>query len=234
MTAPANPENLYIRFSTSEDLGRIVEFYQQQKTPYVFPREREVWKERAAAGAVTLIENEGGKIVASSISYPVVTTDKDGLPHHRWTEIGSTIVALEGIGLFKPLLSAQIINAALLEPPADGFVLEIVRSNERSISVFSKLGAEPYTIPPELFAVVQGTFTPESQQRDVAWYRIGTDQAGNMARNLDDLRRAPLLNDKKTGAAYRLDFSRLPQAVYNPEALASAPRPSYRPSQPRP
>jgi hypothetical protein len=56
-----------------------------------------------------MIEDSAGQIVASSISYPIEIKDKQGDPQRRWTEIGSTLIALEGIGLFKSLVSAQVL-----------------------------------------------------------------------------------------------------------------------------
>jgi hypothetical protein len=203
MTSSTFPEKLFVRLSHADDIARIVAFYQDNPSPYVFPREFEVWKERAAAGAVTLIEDREGHIVASSVSYPIAVEGA-----HRWTEVGSTLVALRGAGLFKTLLQAQAVAASLHAPPPEGFVLEIVRSNARSIEVFEKAGSERFEVPEDLFRVVQKTFTPESQKRDVQWYRITPEKARAMARELLETERAPRLRGKETGLEYALDFSR--------------------------
>jgi hypothetical protein len=201
-------QNLYVRFSTGADLGRIVDFYNNNKSPYVFPREAAVWKERAEAGAVTLIEDDHGRIVASSISYPIIVPDADGNPVHKWTEIGSTLIALDGAGLFRTLISAQVLRATLLEPPTDGFVLEIVVSNARSIEVFEKVGGKPFDVPPDLFAVVQETFTAESKKRDVRWFHLGADDTPALANNIIDTWQHPDITRRTDGQRFRVDFSR--------------------------
>lgn len=226
-------KTLYVRFSTAADLDRIVRFYNDHQTPYVFPRATEVWKERAAAGAVTLVEDEAGNIVASTISYPIIAKDEHGEDIHRWTEIGSVRVGLEGIGLFTPLISAQIMRAQLLEQPKDRFVLEIVVTNERSIHVFEKIGGKPFTVPEDLFKAVQTTFTPEALDRKVTWFSIGPEDIPAIAANIMGSIGNPVLKDKRTGAEYRIDFSRtVLQSVFLDDirTLASerTPRPALK------
>src|ERR1700733_14489640 len=115
-------QKLFVRFSTSKDEKDIFDFYKKNEHTFVFLRDAEVWKERIASGAVTMIHDDSGKIVAASISYPIMHKSADGNDVHQWTEIGSTRVALEGIGLFNALVSAQVLRAYMLEPPKDRFV----------------------------------------------------------------------------------------------------------------
>jgi hypothetical protein len=207
-----SPEKLYLRFSTAADLDRVVEFYEQHRSPYVFQREREVWKERVEAGAVTLIENAKGDIVASTISYPLRAGSGAGQydagdQGHRWTEIGSVRVALEGIGLFRPLIAAQVLRAAAYEPPEDGFVLEIVNANTRSREAFAKIGAAPFTLPGELFEQVQQTFA-EGKDREVGWYRIAPETYPVFAAEIASAS-GRRLGNAAAGQHYVLDTSRL-------------------------
>lgn len=201
-------EKLFVRFSTSQDQQAIFDFYNENKHTFVFQRDPEVWKERIASGAVTLIQNEEGKIVASSISYPVMQTDKDGNEVHQWTELGSTRVALEGIGLAQTLVSAQVLRAYLLEPPNDRFVLEIVLGNNHSKHVFTKMGATPFDIPAELHEKVKSTIAPESGQAAVEWFQMGVEIIPGLAKNILESEQSPVLKNKKTGEEYELDFSR--------------------------
>jgi hypothetical protein len=201
-------KKLFVRFSTSQDEQAVFDFYNQNKHEFVFQRDPAIWKERIASGAVTLIEDEQGKIVASAIAYPIMQTDASGNEIHQWTELGSARVALDGIGLAKTLLSAQVLRAYLLEPPKDRFVLEIVVGNSHSRHVFTKLGATPYDIPAGLHEKVKATVAPGSGQAAVEWFQMGVEVMPSLAQNLLDSEKNPLLKNKKTGEEYELDFSR--------------------------
>lgn len=201
-------KKLFVRFSEPEDEDAIFEFYASNPHTYVAKREPEVWRERIASGAVTLIHDEDGTIVASSISYPLVCKDEDGEDAHMWTEIGSTRVALDGIGLFKTLVSAQIMRAYLLEPPEDRFALEIIKGNEHSKHVFLKAGATAFDIPDALQVKVLNSLAPESKNIDVEWFQMGVETLPLMAQYVLDSYKNPKLVNKKTGEEYELDFSR--------------------------
>lgn len=201
-------KKLFVRFSTTADEDDIFDFYAQNEHQFVFKRDPEVWRERIASGAVTIIHDEDGKIMASSISYPVTKTDENGVDRHMWTEIGSTRVSLDGIGLFKHLLSAQIMRAYLLEPPEDRFALEIVAGNVHSKHVFLKNGASEFDIPPELAQKVMATVSPENQGTQVQWFQLGVESIPQFAKNVLDGVQNPKLTNKQTGEEYELDFSR--------------------------
>lgn len=210
MSQTPEREKLYVRFSTSQDVEAVRNFYQNNQHQFVFQREPDVVKERVESGAVTIIEDSKGAIVASSISYPIVVKDGEGNDNHMWTEIGSTRIALEGAGVFKALISAQILRAFLLEPPEDRFVLEIVKSNARSTNVFQKLGSLPFEVPEELTKVVQQTITPDCQGAEVTWYQFGPETVPDLAKNIVECMCNPVLKNKLTGQEYEIDFSKCP------------------------
>jgi len=201
-------KKLFVRFSTSQDQQAIFDFYAQNKHEFVFQRDPEVWKERIASGAVTLIHDENGKIVASSISYPITQKDANGNEVHQWTELGSARVQLDGIGLARILVSAQVLRAWLLEPPHDRFVLEIVVGNSHSRHVFTKMGATPFAIPDELHEKVKTTLAPGSGQAPVEWFQMGAEVMPELAKNLLESHQNPIIKNQKTGEEYELDFSR--------------------------
>lgn len=201
-------EKLFVRFSTAADEKAIFDFYAENKHQFVFQRDPEVWKERIASGAVTLIHDAQGKIFASSISYPVIVKDEKGDDVHKWTEIGSTRVAVDGIGLFKHLISAQILRAFLLEPPEDRFALEIVLGNEHSKHVFIKNGAAPFNIPKEMEEKICATIAPESGGQKVEWFQIGVEAIPQFAKNIVDALASAKVVHKATGVEYDIDFSK--------------------------
>lgn len=200
-------KKLFIKFSTQADEKKIFDFYATNQHQFVFQRDPEVWKERISSGAVTLIEDEAGKIVASSISYPIVVKDADGNDVHKWTEIGSTRVSMDGLGLFKTLLSAQVLRAYLFEPPEDRFALEIVLQNAHSKHVFLKNGATAYDIPDDLRDKVMATVTDTGGQK-VEWFQIGGEAMPQFAKNLMDAEKAGKILHKDSGEEYELDFSK--------------------------
>lgn len=200
-------KKLFVRFSTAADEQAIFDFYAQNEHQFVFRRDPDLWRERISSGAVTLVHDEDDNIVASSISYPV-TKDDNGVERHMWTEIGSTRVTLDGIGLFNHLLSAQVMRAFLLEPPEDRFVLEIVAGNMHSKHVFQKAGARPFDIPDELAAKVSASIAPENQGTQVQWFSLDADTMPVFAQKLLDAEKSPVLVNRNTGEEYELDFSR--------------------------
>lgn len=195
-------KKLYVRTATTQDEQAIFDFYAQNQHQFVFQRDPAVWKERIASGAVTMIHDDAGKIVAAAIAYPI----KDAQGTHAWSELGSVRVQLDGIGLAKTLISAMILNAWLLEPPQDRFVLEIVNGNSHSAHVFTKLGATAYTVPAELEAQVKSTVTAGAQP--VTWYQMGTEIMPSAAQNILDSVNNPVVKNTKTGEEYEFDFSR--------------------------
>jgi hypothetical protein len=200
-------KKLYVRFSTAADEQKIFDYYNDNEHKFVAKRDPEIWKERIASGAVTLIEDEQGKIVASSIHYPLIVKDEKGDDVHKWSEIGSVRVTLDGIGLFKPLMAAHIVRAYLLEPPEDRFAIEIVKGNEHSKHVYLKEGATLWNIPKELSDKVNATMQP-GQEMDVEWFQLGVESIPHFAAIYVTGEANPIIKNKKTGEEYELDFSK--------------------------
>ncbi|MEZ0225856.1 MAG: hypothetical protein ACAH83_14975 [Alphaproteobacteria bacterium] len=200
-------KKLYVRFSTAADEQKIFDYYAENEHKFVAKRDPEVWKERISSGAVTLIEDEQGKIVASSIHYPLIVKDEKGDDVHKWSEIGSVRVTLDGIGLFKPLMAAHIMRAYLLEPPEDRFAIEIVKGNEHSKHVYLKEGATLWNIPKDLSDKVNATMQP-GQEMDVEWFQLGVEAIPHFAKMYVDAETNPVIKNKKTGEEYELDFSK--------------------------
>jgi hypothetical protein len=201
-------KKLYVRFSTAQDEQKIFDYYTQNEHEFVAKRDPDIWKERIASGAVTLIEDENGAIVASSISYPLMTKDENGNAAHTWSEIGSVRVTLDGIGLFKTLLSAHVMRAYMMEPPDDRFAIEIVIGNEHSKHVFLKEGATEWQIPQELRELVEDTLSPDDTTGAVEWFQLGVESMPHFAQALLHQEANPRLVNKKTGEEYELDFSK--------------------------
>lgn len=202
-------KKLYVRFTTARDVQAVQDFYKQNKHTYVATRDPKLMEERIKSGAVTIIEDEQGKIHASSISWPITKKDSNGDEKHEWTELGSTRVEMAGLGLFKPMLSAQAVRAFLLEPPDDRFVIEIDKGNTHSRYVFeNKVGARKFDAPKEVFEASQDTMDPEDRGADVDWFHIGPEAMPALAQNVLDAMQNNVITHKKTGEEYELDFSK--------------------------
>lgn len=201
-------KKLYVRHATPADEAAIFDFYDKNPHAFIAKREPDIWRERIAAGAVTMIEDENGKILAAAIAYPVVVRDKDGNDVHKWTELGSMRIAAEGLGLFRVMLSMQVMQAYLLEPPEDRFAVEIIRGNNHSKHVFLREGAAPYDIPQALLDKVSYSISPDDPNLPVDWFQLGVENMPHFAQNIREMQKNPALRDKKTGEEYILDFSR--------------------------
>lgn len=201
-------KKLFVRFSTAADEQKIFDYYAENQHEFVAKRDPDVWKERISSGAVTLIEDEQGKIVASSIHYPLIVKNEAGEDVHKWSEIGSVRVTLDGIGLFKPLMAAHIMRAYMLEPPEDRFAIEIVIGNEHSKHVFLKEGATPWQIPKVLMDKVNETIAPDDDTGAMDWFQLGIESMPHFAKLFLDLEAKPQITSKKTGEVYELDFSK--------------------------
>ncbi len=211
-------KKLYVRYAEPSDEKAVFDFYAENKHDFVFQRDPEVWKERIASGAVTIIHDEAGKIVASSISYPV-TEMVNGQEVHKWTEIGSTRVALEGIGLFNALISAQVVRAYLFEPPEDRFCIEIIKGNEHSKHVFVKAGCVPYNPPDGFLKKCAANIVNDDPNVKVDWFQMGVEAVPPLAQMMLDKMASGRVVNKKTGEEYEFDFSRCVVASKFKDAL---------------
>jgi hypothetical protein len=198
-------KKLYVRFSTAADEKAVFDFYDEHPDPFISKRDPEVWKERIASGAVTMIHDEDGKILAAAISYPLMKTTEEG-EAHKWTEIGSVLVARKNIGLFQHLVSSQVMRAWMLEPPEDRFVLDIVKTNDHSQHVFGKIGATTFTPPDDLQEAFMKTITKVAGPLN--WYQIGVEAVPQFARNVLRAAQGAKVADPNTKEEFELDYSR--------------------------
>jgi hypothetical protein len=200
-------KKLFLRPSGPKDADAVIDFYADNPHQYVYQRAADVLRERVESGAVMMIVDEDDKIMATAISYPLITKDAAGSDVHDWSEIGSVRVALGETGLFKPLVSALVLNSWLFEPPGDRFVIEIAKNNAHSRHVFAKEGATPFNIPPELEKKVAGTLEPGTTQMSVDWFQFGPEAMPGFAANLLSIEENPSLVNKKTGEEFVFDVS---------------------------
>ncbi|HRI75508.1 MAG: hypothetical protein H3C49_10890 [Alphaproteobacteria bacterium] len=201
-------KKLFVRYAEPADEKAVFDFYSNNEHEFVAKREPDVWRERIASGAVTLIEDEDGKIVASAISYPVLVKNEQGEEVHKWTELGSVRITQEGLGLFKTLLSAQVMQAYMMEPPEDRFAIEIVIGNQRSKNAFLKHGAVPFDIPKDLQDAVGYSISPDDAGLPVEWFQLSVEHMPGIAKTLLDAEKNPKIKDRTTGEEYELDFTR--------------------------
>lgn len=201
-------KKLFVRSATSADEAAIFAFYGENKHRNVFQRDPDVWKERFASGAATIIHDDHGKIIAAAVIYPIMKKEPDGQETHQWSEIGSVRISMEDAGLFKYLICAHVLRAYLLEPPADRFVVEIDLDNTHSKHVFQKAGAMPYVVPKDLEDAVMETVDPNEPQPPVDWFHMGAEVMPQLAKDILAFSQNPTLQRKLTGEEYEIDYSR--------------------------
>jgi hypothetical protein len=204
------PEKYYIRFANKEDFDKIVEFYDLNAHKNVRKREQALMKTLAEDGAVILIEDAKGKIVAASITYPHKATDDKGNEVVKWQEMGTTRIVLNGYpGLFDAMITMQTLRAFLVEPPTSTFVAQMHTAPVQGLA--GKLGWRPMDTLPE------GLMDAKKKSMDAAdipklttdnWFLCGTEALPVMAARMVKSIENPVLENKKTGEKIELDYSR--------------------------
>ncbi|TVQ83800.1 MAG: hypothetical protein EA357_05090 [Micavibrio sp.] len=222
-------KKLYLKQSTDQDLQKILDFYDTHTHKFVAKRDRKTMTERIKSGAVTMLEDDNGDIQAISIAYPVTGKDKNGNDSHQWTEIGSTHVLMQNMGLFDVLAGAQLLHAFLLEPPEDRFVIEIDPTNNHSKYVFHKFGCKDYTAPPaDMVKGVNGILAPEDAGKNVDWLYAGAELMPELARKFLERVKNPVIVNKKTKEEFELDFSKSPLGKHFIPTLEKLAKKDYR------
>lgn len=200
----------YIRFSNAQDFKNVLDFYDINVHANVRKRQHELMKELVEDGAVILIEDEKGKIVASSITYPHKTTDKNGVEHVEWQEIGSTRMVLNGYpGLFDAMIAMQTLRSFLVEPPEEVFVARMHTVPVQNMA--KKLGWREYTAPQALIDRQKKSVSAEDQSTappDINWFHCGVEALPVMAKWMEKSMSDNILVNKKTGEKIELDYSK--------------------------
>ncbi|HEX2751585.1 MAG TPA: hypothetical protein VHP34_00460 [Alphaproteobacteria bacterium] len=215
MTDPAKPKKYFVRFSQPEDEKAIFAFYDMNPHQNVYKREEKLLRSRIEDGSVVLIEDEKGKVVAASITYPFTTKDSDGVEHVKWQEVGTTRIALNGFpGLFDAMVTMQVLRSFLVEPPEDRFIAQMDTAPVQGMA--KKLGWSDYHVSDELIAAkvkkldqfkgIDPKDFPPSLRNN--WFQAGIEalpvMASRMLKALDN----PVLENKKTGEKIELDFTK--------------------------
>src|SRR5476651_2251495 len=108
------PKKYFIRFSKTEDFDNISDFYDLNGHKNVLKRQTDLMKQLTEDGAVVIVEDDKGKIVAASITYAHKATGKDGVERIEWQELGTTRCVLNGYpGLFDAMITMQTLRAFL-------------------------------------------------------------------------------------------------------------------------
>lgn len=221
-------KKLYLRQSKKQDEQKILDFYKNNQHEFVAARDPDIMEERIKSGAVTMLQDDNGDIQAISIAYPVISKDDNGDDTHKWTEIGSTHVLMSGMGLFDILVGSQLLNAFLMEPPEDRFVIEIDPTNEHSKHVFRKIGCTDFDdAPQEMIDIVNGILAPEDAGAPVEWFQSGAENMPELARKFLDHVENPIIKNKKTGEEYELDISEAPLGKHFIETLEKLAKNDY-------
>lgn len=205
-----NIPKYFIRFSNKNDFDNIVDFYELNAHKNVRKRQHDLMKQLAEDGAVVLIEDEKGKIVAASITYPHKVTDKNGVEHVQWQEIGTTRIVLNGYpGLFDAMVTMQTLRAFLVEPPEGTFVAQMHTAPVQGMA--GKLGWRRMEEMPE------GLMESKIKSVDPAdaphlstnnWFLCGVEALPVMASKMVKAIDNRILENKKTGEKIELDYSK--------------------------
>jgi hypothetical protein len=199
----------YIRFSTTEDFDKILDFYDLNAHKNVLKRDHDLMKELAENGSVVLVEDEKGKIVAASITYSHKALDEHGVEHVQWLELGTTRCVLNGYpGLFDGMIAMQTLRAFLVEPPENMFVAQMETTPVQNLA--KKLGWREMAGGPSeaLLEAKVKTVSGGAHATRNDWYVCGIEGLPTMAKWMEKAIENPVVTNKKTGEQIELDFSR--------------------------
>lgn len=207
MTAP---DKYFVRFSTAADHQKIMDFYELNAHKNVRKRQSDLVQKLADTGAVILIEDAQGKIVASSITYPHKVTDPDGVERVKWQEIGSTRIVLNGYpGFFDIMVSLQTLRAFLVEPPEDCFVAQMHTTAVQKMA--ERHGWRRFSSAPQKLMDAKRTTVDLSDTFALSvqnWYAATRESLPYTAKLLCNAIDQPCLTHTKTGNKIQIDFSK--------------------------
>lgn len=197
----------YPRFSRADDHDKLLEFYSDHQHKNVLNRDPELLKKMIGDGAVVLVEDKAGEIVAASITYPYTKADANGAEETKWQEVGTLRCALNGFGIFDALVSMQTLRTFLLDPPSDRMIAQMETTPVQNLA--KSFGWREFTPLKEIFDIKAGTVTnyndPHGHDN---WYSLGAEAMPIAAKALVRLYDNPVLENPKTHEKIVLDFSR--------------------------
>ena len=210
----SQPVKYFVRFSETSDYENIVKFYDEHKHHNVRGRDQDLMKQLAENGSVVIMEDVNGKIVGTTIAYPLISTDASGNEHQKWSEVGSTRIVLNGFpGTFDVLAGMSVLRAFLVEPPEDRFIAKIGHPLVQKMA--EKLGWREFVPAQEAIDLAAKTKrmdddiqVPPDSGSNPKWYQAGLEGLPVMARFMIGVMDNPILSNKKTGAQIEIDFSK--------------------------
>lgn len=201
----------YVRFATSSDYKKVMDFYQTNEHDSVRKREEALLKNLSDQGSIVFVEDDKGEIVAASISYAHQGKDSNGVTVNKWLEVGSTRIAANGFaGLFNVMCTAQVLRTFLVEPPEDCFVGHM--ENRPVQKIAESLGWKAFTAPQEMLKSSDKTINTgdiENRNQD-GWYNCDMEGVGVMAKCMVDAMNKPTLKHYKTGEEVEITIERCP------------------------
>jgi len=206
--APAS-KKLYVRFSQPEDAANILAYQQFSAHKSVRKREEKLIRQMAEDGAIVLIEDETGNLVASSCMFPYKKKDAAGVEYVAWQEIGTTRITLNGFpGMFDAMVSMQVLRTFLVEPPAERFVAQMHTVPVQKMA--EKLGWRRYTAGDDLieakFKTVDASDLPAASRDN--WFSAGVEVLPVMAKWMVRAVENPMLVNPRTNEQVELSFER--------------------------
>ena len=204
----AKPPKYFIRFSQETDFNKVAAFYDINAHENVLKRENDLIRKMVDDGAVIIVEDEKGTIVASSITWPHKVTDANGVEQTKWHELGTTRCVLNGYpGLFDAMIAIQSLRSFLVEPPENVFVARMLTTPVQGLA--RKLGWREMQgeVPQDLVDSRLKTFSGGDPALD-NWFVFGMEGMPVAAKWLESTLENPVLTNKKTGEQIELDFTK--------------------------
>lgn len=222
--ASGTPLSITVRFSEAADAPRVMTYYNQNPDPAYAPRNNPGapgidTESRIREGQAIIIEDANGTIHGASVCYRHAIDPNTNA--HRWSELGTTRITLNGCDLYPFMIAAQSVYAHIQERPGD-FIFADIHKKDETKKVLYLLGTKlrwPIFNPEQaLKDETQKSLDPSKRSIPVDYLQCDDAALAHQARVVIDRIDAGALNHKPSGSLIRLDLSRF--------ALAGALRPA--------
>lgn len=203
-------KSIRLRFSTAADIPAILAFYRDNRHPHVDDRGDDVFTHRAESGRTMIVFKPDGAIGMSSMSHPF-DNPQDLNGKGAWTEIGSTLGNMDGLGLYPFIIATQVVEEFIQRTPGDKFFACIYKSNPAVTGMLNKKVGWPVIQPSLDFARAVGE-QPETMDT-INWLHAESDTLPHQARIVTAMLDKGFVEKKATQERLILDTSRLSLAT---------------------
>lgn len=211
------PPKVKIRFTRSEDVEKVMAYYEANPADGYAPRE--MTPDQIAQGQAIIAEDEGGQIWGASVTYEYRIPDRQGHDQQCWSEAGTTRITLNGCNLLLFFFASQALYEEFTNPPRHFIYADAHQNNEAmNYMMQNKVKWTLIPQPEDLHEVCQATLADDKKGIPVNYYICGQDELPLQAHVvLSVIEKGGF--DHKSGLKVEVDFSEFPLALEHKKRL---------------